>query len=163
MAQQQPDLTGRRAALWDLEEWVRRGEAGIGAANLAPTAIAAACWQLSVTGFNACYLEELIFSTDTAIAVTLWSPLVGLALAAVPTLSLIPFGAAPNGVSFNAGLLAPPATSKVYLTGYLPAGWCGSLLGRMKLLLNDTDLLVLQTAAVAANCAATFAFIGANS
>ena len=163
MAQQQPDLTGRRAGLWDLEEWARRGNASMGGVALAPTAALSAVWQLTVGGIASCYLEELFFSSDTAIGWTLWLALGGLGLANLPLVTLGPFGGGLAGVGAQAGLIAAPAPARIYAQGFVTAGFCGSILGRAKIFLNDTNAITLQTTQVAANCAASFTVIGATS
>ena len=164
MAQQTPDLTNLAADLWDFEEWIRREHAGVGQALVSPTAALAACWQLSVTATSSLYIREILFSTDTAISFTLWETIGLLALPGVAAFNLHVNVAPPAEAVFSAGPLAPPATSRVLLQGWVPANFYGSILGRLKLLtFNNVVGIVLQTAPVVANCSATFGFISATN
>ena len=162
MAEQSPDLFGNRAALWDLEEWVRGDKCCVGTAILAPTAVAAAIWQLSVVNNATCYIEDVLFSTDTAIAWALEVPSAGQVLPAVNMLGLGPGFALIPDVTLNAGIIAPPAAGKIYVAGFAAAGFCGSILGRLRPFLHPVMNFNLRTANVAANCSATFLCLGAT-
>jgi len=163
MAQQQPDLTGRRAGLWNLEEWLRRGQLFTFAAAFTTTALLGAIWFFSTYPNSTAYVEDVIFSTDTAIGWTLWFSFGGFAVPGIAGVNLFNGYSAPSGFGMGAGLLAPPATSKLIASGFAPAGFSGSILGRIRTLQTGITALTLQTTAVAANVSATMLVLNVNS
>jgi len=161
MAQQQPDLTGRRAGLWKLEEWARRGQAATGSGRLAPTAGNTANFGIYASLGNTAWVTDVLFSTDTAIGWRLFPWLGNFLLPAGALVTLGPQGTFITGVTFGAVTGGPLAPTPVYASGFAPAGFCGSLIGRMKIFVTAGFSVVLQTDVAALNCACTFIVIGA--
>jgi len=162
MAQQQPDLTGRRAGLWDLEEWLRRGQLFAFSAPFTTTALLGALWYFTTYPNSTGYVEDVIFATDTAIAWTLWFSGGGFAVTGIRGVNLFDGFTPPAGLAMGAGLLAPPATSLIIASGFAPAGFYGSILGRIRTLQTGSTAVTLQTAAVAANVSATMLVVDAT-
>jgi hypothetical protein len=155
----QPDLITRPAGLWDGEEWMRRDAAFTGYAKLAPTAALAGLWQFNPAA--SLYLRAISFTTDTAIEWTLfWAGII----ASVPAVTVRNAHGGGGGASntFFAGPLAPLAIASPVTSGFAPANSTTWLTPQGFPFFTSATLLNLQTATVAANCAATFYCIQAT-
>jgi len=151
MGQQQPDLTGRRAGLWDIEEWVRRGEAGAAWSTVTSAGIDTSNFELYSPG-NSFYLLDVLLSATaqaTWILHTHGFPPTGIIFGKNNSLSGTGAPAnAPGNYQFGSGAPAPGADQA--MSGVVPAGYFGSILGRAKLFAapsNSWSLYVEESAA----------------
>jgi len=165
MAQQQPDLTGRRAGLWDIEEWVRRGEAGAAFAALTSNAAGLASFELFTVSADF-WLIDVLLSASSAVTWTLWThgyPPQGVS------------GGSNNGLSgpgapVNAptlylyGNVAPAPGGNQAMSGSVPGGFFGSILGRAKLFAPKSNAwnLTVGGPALSANVV-TFVYLTATA
>jgi len=157
------DYLGRKAGRWDLDEFARYSQAGSVSASLSPTAALSACWIGGFYGGNQFWVRDFWFSTDTAIQIFIGIYSSNLAIPAVNIANLGTGNNGVNGLGASAGLLAPPARSVLYFTALVPAGFCGTVGRGLRISTNYNQGIGIVTAAVAANCAASFTMINAGT
>jgi hypothetical protein len=150
--------TGRAELQWDVCA-IQRNQLNIESAynltsQLSPTALLPACWSLSFNAAGFAYVHRATFSTDTAIAWTAYFAFGATALAGIAATKLGVSGAASN-YNPQAAVAAAPAVSAALIGGYAAAGSITEIIARFPVMLPFQHSLVIVTAAVAANCAAS--------
>lgn len=129
-----------------------------GSFKLAPTAVTGAAWMLKAgTSGLQCFVWDIFFSTDTTIAWTLQgsSGNANLTTSVAAQLNVNQGGTQLAVFSHDVAAVVP--TRPIIDQGIAQAGTRTPILNKGWLLAQDTGMiLILFTAAVAANCIATF-------
>lgn len=149
------DFIVRPEGKWDSEAWSRFSRATVGTWYLQPTATQYAVFVASASG-GPIMVRDVVFSTDTALKVSVESTLGMPSFPSVQIASLAQAAEATPDWVMGAGLSSSAGGDYGIAYAFLPAGWFGSLFGALRLFLNANTSLMVLTSPVAANVSCGF-------